>query len=84
MEKRMRSVVAVIGCASVALLLLLGIEVMGDTNVAVWSGLNSLPLGFFRYISDSFSHEWLWSAAVLGGIIAAIFFVRGVPPAKAG
>jgi hypothetical protein len=84
MDKRMRSIVAVIGFASAAFLLFLGIEVMSDTSVTVWSGLNSLPLGFFRYISDSFSHEWLWTAGVLGGIIGAIFLVKGVPPAKAG
>jgi hypothetical protein len=83
MGKRMRSVVALIGFASAACLLLLGIEVLSDTSVAVWSGLNSLPLGFFRFISDSFSHQWLWTAGVLAGIVAAIFFVRGVPPAKA-
>lgn len=84
MDKRMRSIVALIGFASAACLLVLGIQVMSDTSVEVWSSLNSLPLGFFRYISHSFSHELLWSAGVLVGIVAAIFFVRGVPPAKAG
>ena len=83
MDKRMRSIVALIGFVSAACLVFLGVEVMSDTSVAVWSGLNSLPLGFFRYISDSFSHEWLWTAGVVGGIVAAIFFVKGVPPAKA-
>lgn len=83
MDKRMRSIVALVGFVSVACLLILGIQVMSDTSVEVWSSLNSLPLGFFRYISDSFSHELLWSVGVLAGIVAAIFFVRGVPPAKA-
>ncbi len=48
MDKRMRSIVALIGFASAACLLVLGIQVMSDTSVEVWSSLNSLPLGFFR------------------------------------
>jgi ABC-type spermidine/putrescine transport system permease subunit I len=84
MDKRMRSIVAIIGGASAVLLVFLGLEVMSDTSVEVWSQLNSLPLGFYRYVSDSYSHQMFWTPLVIAGVAAVIYFVRGVPPAKAG
>lgn len=79
----MRGVIALIGFASAAVLIFVGIKVVSGTGVEVWSQLTAIPYEFFRYVSNAFSRDMLWTVLVLVGIVAAIAIVRGVPPAKA-
>lgn len=54
---------------------------MSDT-VDVWAWVKSAPKQFFHYLSSSWSHNMLVTALVIVGVIAAIAYVRHVPPAK--
>lgn len=77
----MKAIIAIIGVGSAALLLFLGAEVMSN-DVDVWAVVQSIPKQFVRYVSRSFSHDMLLTALVIVGVLAAIAYIRHVPPAK--
>ncbi len=77
----MRTLLAIVGLGVVTLVLFMGAKIMGS-SMDVWDAVKATPGQFLNYVSNSMSHEALWTIVVIAGVVAVIAFIQKVPPAK--
>ena len=53
-----------------------------DGTLDVWDAIRTGPRQFVNYVSTSFSHDMIWTAVVVIGVVAAIAIVRRAPVEK--